>query len=744
MRITVVRDSGFVDPAKAVVQNDGLSSRRLEAEKMGISEKRIAAFLLLAVLSSRAFGALTVSFHLAFDQANGTTPVPSNIQSEIMNAINSAMAVYNEWSNYNKHINVYYNSGVATADGNFNGTIRFGQGAQYRTPMVAFHEINHVMGAGTYGTWQQNVDNNAKLWLGPAGIAMSKQYFPNNTLKADYHIHWVGDGPAQNVDMFREGVHIVGALREDMGLSNGNLYDVPGDFNNSGVIGIEDYYILRANAHRPISPSFTASQAWRSGDYNLDRQVNYADLMAFTQAYNAFHGPGRLEAVLAQIPEPGGIALMAIGSSALIWRRRLIGSKAFIVFGLICGVVLSNSAQAQLRYVDATITGGSPNTGPLNAFKPGQDTQADDNLWSLRTGVSSGGTFLQSGDGDGENSPEIYTTISGLTPNSFYAVYTHFWDGSGTSPDWNVRAGFVSNPGGNKLFANPADAADIGATPAVLASSLSYIVAPTTMQESDRTMYAGLVGTTKSNASGQITVYIDDLPSTIGVNQRTWYDGLSYQPTTLQTLSLRVNTVTGAVSLRNETTNSHNLKYYEIKSASGLFDPIRWNSLDDQEAGNPIGTGWDELGGVTENLLSEYNLPSSTTFDPNMVKHLGKVFEAGAQGDIIFSYGLAGQDSLTTGFVDYISTPGLAADFNGDDVVNDADLAEWQGNYAVNSYSDADGDGDSDGRDFLIWQRQWGQTASVAAAVSVPEPCLSALVFLPALASLTCRSRVSR
>jgi hypothetical protein len=711
---------------------------------LGILGRRIAGFTILVALASPALGAITVTFDLAFDNANGTTPVPANIQNEIMNAINSAMAVYNEWSNYNKNLYVVYNSGVATADGNFNGTIRFGPGAAYRTPMVAFHEMNHVMGAGTYGTWQQNVDNNAKLWLGPAGIAMSEQYFPNNTLKSDYHIHWVGDGPTQNVDMFREGVHIVGALREDMGLSNGNLYDILGDFNNSGVIGIEDYYILRANAHRPISPSFTASQAWRSGDYNLDRQVNYADLMAFTNAYNAFHGPGRLEAALAEIPEPGSMALIVVGSAGLFWRRRLAGSKSLCSFGvaMLCVVAFSSSAYAQLRYVDASITAGSANTGPLSAFTPGSNNQADDGLWTLRTVFSSSSTFLQSGDGNGENSPEIFTTISGLTPNSFYSVYTHFWDGSGPDPDWNVRAGFVSNPGGNKLFANPADTADIGATPAVPASSLSYIVAPTTMQESDRMMYAGLVGTTKSNATGQVTVYIDDLPSTIGVNQRTWYDGLSYQPTTLQTLSLRVNTVTGAVSLRNETASAHSIKYYEIRSASGLFDPIRWSSLDDQEAGNPIGTGWDELGGVTENLLSEYNFPSSTTFDPSMVKHLGKVFEAGAQGDIIFSYGLAGQSTLTTGFVDYVTTPGLAADFNGDEVVDDADLAEWQSDYRTNSYSDADGDGDSDGRDFLIWQRQAGTSASVSAVTSVPEPTFAALVILPALAILTSRSRV--
>lgn len=147
---------------------------------------------------------------------------------------------------------------------------------------------------------------------------------------------------------------------------------------------------------------------------------------------------------------------------------------------------------------------------------------------------------------------------------------------------------------------------------------------------------------------------------------------------------------------------------------------------------------------MTENILSEFNFQSSTTFEPNMVKHLGKVFEAGAQGDIIFSYGLVGQSTLTTGFVDYVSTPGLAADFNGDDIVDAVDLAEWQGDYQVNNHSDADGDADSDGRDFLIWQRQSGMTAGILAISIVPEPTLAALLFLPAVVSLNCRSRVRR
>ncbi|MBX3425354.1 MAG: hypothetical protein KF688_06715 [Pirellulales bacterium] len=64
------------------------------------------------------------------------------------------------------------------------------------------------------------------------------------------------------------------------------------------------------------------------------------------------------------------------------------------------------------------------------------------------------------------------------------------------------------------------------------------------------------------------------------------------------------------------------------------------------------------------------------------------------------------------------------ADFNGDRLVDGADLAVWQigfGSGSGQSAGDANGDGLVDGGDFLAWQRA-AAGASVAAAASVPEP----------------------
>ena len=72
----------------------------------------------------------------------------------------------------------------------------------------------------------------------------------------------------------------------------------------------------------------------------------------------------------------------------------------------------------------------------------------------------------------------------------------------------------------------------------------------------------------------------------------------------------------------------------------------------------------------------------------------------------------------------------LEADFDGDMDVDGFDLAQWQGDYNANGMSDANGDGRSDGLDFLVWQQQSGidLTPLVPAIGAVPEPTCAALV----------------
>lgn len=81
---------------------------------------------------------------------------PTNAESELYDLIEEAMdkacEYYSDYTEIVQHVNVYYNSGVATADGNSNGTIRFGARSSMNY-ITAMHEIAHTLGVGTKWTW---------------------------------------------------------------------------------------------------------------------------------------------------------------------------------------------------------------------------------------------------------------------------------------------------------------------------------------------------------------------------------------------------------------------------------------------------------------------------------------------------------------------------------------------------------------------------------------------------------------
>lgn len=71
----------------------------------------------------------------------------------------------------------------------------------------------------------------------------------------------------------------------------------------------------------------------------------------------------------------------------------------------------------------------------------------------------------------------------------------------------------------------------------------------------------------------------------------------------------------------------------------------------------------------------------------------------------------------------------VSSDFDGDGNITLADLSQWQGDYGINGDSDANEDGVSDGLDFLAWQRDFSNSAAIAASKAVPEPSTALLAI---------------
>lgn len=92
---------------------------------------------------------------------------------------------------------------------------------------------------------------------------------------------------------------------------------------------------------------------------------------------------------------------------------------------------------------------------------------------------------------------------------------------------------------------------------------------------------------------------------------------------------------------------------------------------------------------------------------------------------------------LSTYEIDYVKVAASPfSDFNLDGDVDDVDLSIWEAAVGITDAANADGDDDSDGSDFLIWQRQFTGSLSLPGSTQVvPEPASIFLVLSGLLAT---------
>ena len=195
-------------------------------------------------------------------------------------------------------------------------------------------------------------------------------------------------------------------------------------------------------------------------------------------------------------------------------------------------------------------------------------------------------------------------------------------------------------------------------------------------------------------------------------------------------LVLMVNPFTGQARIENQSTLSVNIDGYRITSASDslLSANGTWNSLDDQ---NAAGGDWRESA-PDAGQLAELKPSGSTPMVGSAALSIGSPFKSFLQGgdpDLVFEYLFPGDENYRQGGVVY-----LTADFNGDKVINGLDLAVLKASFGLNAGGDADGDRDTDGTDYLLFQRQVGLNLNtvVTASAAVPEPGCLALAVLAA------------
>ena len=170
----------------------------------------------------------TPTGHLTYTLA--VAPSPTADQADAYNVITCAMdmavAYYNCYANITGSVRVSYDTGVTTADGNINGSIRFGASRSYMQCATAMHEIAHTQGIGTAPQWAAHVSGG--LFVGANAAAQLQAI--NSTLAtplytaihADSMHFWPYglnyESEATGTDILVDHCKIVVAIRKDLGL----------------------------------------------------------------------------------------------------------------------------------------------------------------------------------------------------------------------------------------------------------------------------------------------------------------------------------------------------------------------------------------------------------------------------------------------------------------------------------------------------------------------------------------------
>ena len=104
----------------------------------------VSAIAFMAVFS-HAEGHVTYTLH----KSDNPTADELDAYQRITTVMDSAVYLYNKYTNLRKFINVYYAPGVPTAEASSNGDLRFGSERSYMFVGTAMHEMAHTMGMGT-------------------------------------------------------------------------------------------------------------------------------------------------------------------------------------------------------------------------------------------------------------------------------------------------------------------------------------------------------------------------------------------------------------------------------------------------------------------------------------------------------------------------------------------------------------------------------------------------------------------
>lgn len=130
----------------------------------------------------------TMDYHL--NKVDNPNEDQLDAYARIATAMDSAIGLYNKYTSLSKHIEVYYNPGVPTAEASSNGSLSFGSGRSYMVVITAMHEMAHTLGMGTTNEYNSAIVGG--VFQGEKAQAKLKELTGDNTaeLHGDAQHFW--------------------------------------------------------------------------------------------------------------------------------------------------------------------------------------------------------------------------------------------------------------------------------------------------------------------------------------------------------------------------------------------------------------------------------------------------------------------------------------------------------------------------------------------------------------------------
>ncbi len=213
-----------------------------------------------------------------------------------------------------------------------------------------------------------------------------------------------------------------------------------------------------------------------------------------------------------------------------------------------------------ITYIDA-VAGASGNTfatggslADVSWIEDPESAASNETQWNLRTGIEGNGDSVFQAQHEiaiSNDMPELTTQITGLADGT-YQMWAFYWDQvDSDTQNWTISAGLTS--GSLTSYSSPDEPAVTGATSEHVsnAGGLTFttpveVVAGFNGSIYLRKLFGVNLGQVKVSGGDPVDVYVDNLVGK-GSNNRTWFDGVGYQPVLMPQLRL-----TGFVAIEGD------------------------------------------------------------------------------------------------------------------------------------------------------------------------------------------------